>query len=196
MWSGTRYAAISGLVGGFLWAVTPLRQPIFDAGRSPDEGETFFRVYNLVLVAAVILLTVALGRLRREAPPVAGRLFATGWWTILAGHVLIVLGSVPAVILGDRLRDLVMGGQDLGFVGAMIAGLGGFLVGCRTLRGHRNLPAAGSWMLLLTLPLGFALLALLSAMGVPEDYLGLPLTVLYGGAWVVFGASWLRGQRA
>ncbi len=55
----TRSAASRGKwgVGGFLWAVTPLRQPIFDAGRTPDEGEAFFRIYNLLLIAIAIHAT-------------------------------------------------------------------------------------------------------------------------------------------
>jgi len=184
------------VAGGFLWAVTPLRQPIFDAGRTPDEGETFFRIYNLVLIAIAILLTIALVRLRREPTRVTSRLFATGWWTILLGHVLLLLGSIPAVAFGDQARNLVKGGQDLGFLGATIAGLGGFLLGVSTLFHHRRRAGVASWLLLLTLPLGFLTIALLSTMGVHEDYLGLPLTMLYGGAWIVLGWSWIRSQDA
>lgn len=191
---GQRQAGIAGVVGGLLWALTPLRQPIFDAGRTPDEGETFFRIYNLVLIAIAILLTVALLRLRREPGQVASRLFVPGWWIILVGHVLLLVGSLPAVVFGDQQRDLVMGGQDLGFLGAMIAGLGGLLVGASALlRGARRAGLA-SWLLLLTLPLGLLVTFLLTAAGVHEDYLGLPITILYGGAWVVLGWSWTRGR--
>lgn len=105
MWSPTdRLAGISAILGGVLWAVTPLRQPVFGAGRTPEEGELFFRAYNGLIVVVVVLLTAAL--LRHRAPSV-----------------------------------------------------------------------------------------LLSVAGVPEDYLGLPLTVLYGGAWVVLGLQ-LCGRRA
>ena len=175
-----RLAGISGMVGGFLWAVTPLRQPIFDAGRTPEEGETFFRMYNLVIIAIAVLLTIALVRLRRRPMRVTGRLFTAGWSTILVGHVLLLVGSLPAAVFGDQARSLVKVGQDLGFTGALIAGLGGFLVGVSTLRQHRRRAGTASWLLLLT------------AAGVPEDYLGLPLTVLYGGAWMVLGSSWLH----
>ncbi len=189
-----RYAGISGVVGGLLWALTPLRQPVFGAGRTPDEGVIFFRVYNLVLVIIAVLLTIALVRLRDELRE-SGRLFSVGWWTILVGHVLLFAGSVPAVVLGDSPRDLVMGGQDLGFLGAMIAGLGGLLAGIDMLRRRRS-PVLASWLLLLTLPVGCLGLALLGAVGVSDDVLGLPLTVLYGGAWVVLGWSWIRERNA
>lgn len=185
-----RHAALSGVVGGFMWAVTPLRQPVFDAGRTPDEGELFFRIFNLVLVAIVILLTIALLRLRGSSP---ARLFKTGWWTILIGHVLLLVGSIPAVLLGDAARGLVKGGQDVGFLGAMVAGLGGFLVGVSGRR-SRSIPKVALWLLLLTLPLGLLAISLLAAIGTPEDYLGLPLTVLYGGAWIVLGWSWIREE--
>ncbi len=77
--------------------------------------------------------------------------------------------------------------QDLGFLGAMIAGVGGLLVGVSTLRHHRRRAGAAPWLLLLTLPLGFLAIALLATMGAHEDYLGLPLTMLYGGAWIALG---------
>lgn len=191
-----RLAGVSGVVGGLLWAVTPLRQPIFDAGRTPEEGETFFRLYNLVVIAIVILLTIALLRLRREPARVTDRLFTAGWWTILTGHVLGLVGPLPAVAFGDQMRNLVKGGQDLGFIGAMIAGLGAFLVGVSALRHHRRRAGVASWLLFLTLPLGFLGIVLLSATGVDEDYLGLPVTMLYGGAWIVLGWSWLRSKDA
>lgn len=189
-----RHAGMAGVVGGLLWAVTPLRQPIFDAGRTPDEGETVFRVYNLVLIVIAILLTIALLRLRHERGQVAGRSFALGWWIVLVGHALILVGSLPAVVFGDQRRDLVMGGQDLGFLGAMIAGLGGLLVGISVLLRRGRGASLASWLFLLTLPLGILATVLLTAMGVHEDYLGLPVTVLYGGAWVALGSSWLQGQ--
>lgn len=189
-----RQAGLAGLLGGLLWAVTPLRQPIFGAGRTPAEGETFFRAYNLVLVAIALALTVALLRLR-SSRAAGGRLFSTGWWVILAGHLLVLVGSVPAVIFGGAAGPLVKGGQDLGFLGAVVAGLGAFLVGLAGVR-RRADPTAAWWLLLLTLPLGVVLTVLLTAAGVPEDYLGLPLTVLYGGAWIVLGWWWLRQDEA
>lgn len=191
-----RYGGASAVVGGLLWAVTPLRQPIFGAGRSPEEGVTFFRVYNLVIVIVAVLLTIALVRLRRDPTRSAGRLLVTGWWTILVGHALILLGSLPAVLVGDEPRSLVMGGQDLGFLAAMVAGLGGLGVGVSIVRHPEKRSDVAAWLLLLTLPLGFLVLTLLSAMGLHEDYLGLPLTILYGGAWVTFGSSWIRERPA
>ncbi len=183
-------AGFSGVVGGLSWAVTPLHQPVFDAGRTPDEGELFFRIYNLVLIAIALLLTAALFRLRGSSP---ARLFRTGWWAILVGHVLVLVGSVPAVLFGDAAGSLVRVGQDVGFLGAMVAGLGAFLVGVSALR-SRSRPSPAAWLLLMTLPLGLLAVTLLTAIGTPEDYLGLPLTALYGGAWTALGLSWLRGR--
>jgi hypothetical protein len=178
------------VLGGVLWAVTPLRQPVFDAGRTAEEGETFFRSYNGVLVVVAALLTVALLHLRDSART-AGKAAAVGWWIVLVGHVLLAVGSVPALLLGDGAPDLVTGGQDLGFLGAMVAALGALVLGV-ALRRHAVESSLAAWLLLLTLPLGIILTVTLDALGVPEDYLGLPLTVLYGGAWVVLGLRWLR----
>lgn len=186
----SRQAGLAGVLGGFFWAMTPLRQPIFGAGRTPDEGELFFRAYNLVLVAISISLTIALLRLR-DSHPASGRIFAIGWWTILIGHLALLVGSVPAVLLGGAARGLVRGGQDLGFLGAMVAGLGALLVGLSGLRTRAN-PTAAWWLLLLTVPLGLVLIVVLAAAGAPEDYLGLPLTISYGAAWIVLGWFWMH----
>lgn len=98
------------------------------------------------------------------------------------------------MVFGDQARNVVKVGQELGFLGAMIAGLGGLLVGVSILRHHRRRAGVAPWLLLLTLPLGFLAIALLATMGVDEDYLGLPLTMLYGGAWITFGVRWIRRQ--
>ena len=115
-----------------------------------------------------------------------------GWWTILTGHALVLAGSLPAVLLGDEARSFVKGSQDMGFLGVLVAGVGALLMGFSDQRQRqREIPTAASWLLLLTLPLGVLAIVLLSAMGTPEDYLGLPITMLYGGAWVVVGWFWI-----
>ena len=177
-------AGAGAVVGGLLWAVTPLRQPVLGAGRTPDEGVLVFRTYNLLLLVIAVLLT--LGLLRLPALVRArSRLSGIGWWMVLVGHVLLFLGSLPAVLLGGDLPDLVRGGQDLGFLGALVAAAGALLIGLRLRRGG-SAPAA-AWLFLLTLPLGVLATVALSALGTPVDYLGLPLTLLYGGAWIAAG---------
>ena len=75
----------------------------------------------------------------------------------------------------------------------LVAAVGALLMGFSGLR-QREIPTAAAWLLLLTLPHGLLAIVLLSAMGTPEDYLGLPITMLYGGAWVVLGWFWIRGR--
>jgi hypothetical protein len=86
---------------------------------------------------------------------------------------------------------MVTTGQDVGFVGAMVAALGALVLGAGTLR-QAQVPTIASILWLSTLPLGLGATTLLSAAGTPEDYLGLPLTLLYGAAFVVLGVSWTR----
>jgi nitrate reductase gamma subunit len=185
-------AGLCGITGGFLWAITPLRTPIFNAGETPEEGELVFRAYNGVLIVIAVLLTFALLCIR-ESHRGPSRLFTAGWWTILSGHALVLAGSLPAVLFGDQVRSLVMGGLNLGFVGAVIAALGALLLGVSRLR-QRTTPTAASWLFLLTLPVGLFATVPLSATGISEDYLGLPTTILYGGAWMVLGWSWIRND--
>ena len=155
---------------------------------------TFFRGYNLLVVVAVALMTLGLIELRRERLARATKAFATGWWIALAGHVLLAAGSIPAVIFGDRQRDFVMAAQDVGFLGAVVAALGGLVFGASALR-RRSLPRAPAVLFAAALPVGFVGIMVLDLLGAPEDVLGLPLTVLYGGAMIALAIAWRREGR-
>jgi hypothetical protein len=98
--SAQRQAGISGVVGGFLWAVGPLRQPIFDAGRTPDEGETFFRIYNFVLIAIAILLTIA-GKSKGSASTGHGDRYLAR----VLGEAAVMAGRSDT-FLGERYRRI------------------------------------------------------------------------------------------
>lgn len=181
--------------GGVLWALTPLRQPLFGAGDTPEQGVGVFRGYNLLIVAIVALMTVGLLRLRREAFSASTRVFPAGWWVVLAGHGLLVAGSLPAVVFGGQHRDVVMAAQDVGFLGAVAAVLGALVLGVSAVR-NGCAPRPAAVLFAASLPLGLLGIAVLGGLGAPEDYLGLPLTVLYGGAWVALALAWARGEGA
>ena len=85
-----------------------------------------------------------------------------------------------------------MAGQDLGFLGALVAGVGAVLLGI-ALRRAGVASRMGALLLILALPVGIAGVVLISAVGL-TDIAGLALTVPYGGAWVVFGNQ-LRSPR-
>jgi hypothetical protein len=76
-------------------------------------------------------------------------------------------------------------------LGALVAGLGALPIGIALLRA-RSAPRAGALLLVVALPVGIVGVIIVSAMGF-VDIAGLPLTVLYGGAWIVFGGH-LRSQ--
>ncbi|HEX2246864.1 MAG TPA: hypothetical protein VHH13_04865, partial [Arthrobacter sp.] len=132
-------AAVGAVIGGALWALTPLRQPIFNAGGHPSEGELFFRGYNAVGLIIVVLLTFALFQLGREGSRPRSWTFQVGWWIVLAGNAAMIVGSVPAIVLGGQAEALVEAGQDAGFLGAILAALGAILLGIAGLR-HRRMP--------------------------------------------------------
>lgn len=181
---------MAGMVGGTLWALTPLREPIL-GGRFP--GDPVFRPYNLVLLVIAVLLFVGLLALHARYRESYGRLGTAGVDVILIGYALLFLGSVPAVLLSPGgLRGLIMAGQDLGFLGALVAGVGAVLLGI-ALRRAGAASRLGALLLILALPVGFAGVVLVSAVGF-SDIAGLALTVPYGGAWVVFGNQ-LRSPR-
>lgn len=118
---------MASMAGGALWAVTPLREPLL-GGRFPEHP--VFRPYDLVLVVIVVLLIVGLLALHNRNKGNYGRLGAVGFVITLAGYALLFFGSLPAVLLSpDGLRGLIIAGQDLGFLGALVAGVGAILLG-------------------------------------------------------------------
>jgi hypothetical protein len=180
-----KWGGLASVVGGALWAVTPLREPIL-GGRFP--GHPVFRPYNLLLVVIAVLLTVGLLALHNRYKGRYGRLGSVGVIVIVVGYALLFFGGIPAVFLSpDSLRGLKMAGQDLGFLGALAAGIGAVLLGIALLRA-RAASRLGVLLLIIALPVGFVGVILVSAVGL-VDIAGLPLTVLYGGAWIILGGE-------
>jgi hypothetical protein len=180
-----KWGGLASVVGGALWAVTPLREPIV-GGRFP--GHPVFRPYNLLLLVIAVLLTVGLLALHNRYKGRYGRLGSVGVIVIVVGYALLFFGSIPAVFLSpDSLRGLKMAGQDLGFLGALVAGIGAVLLGIALLRA-RAASRLGVLLLIIALPAGFVGVILVSAVGL-VDIAGLPLTVLYGGAWIILGGE-------
>jgi hypothetical protein len=177
------------MAGGALWALTPLRQPLL-GGRFPEHP--VFRPYNLGLLVIVVLLAAGLLALRARHKESYGRLGKAGVVAVFVGYAMMFLGSVPAVLLSaEGSRGLILAGQDLGFLGALVAGLGAVPLGIALWR-TRSAPWAGALLLIVALPVGLAGVIFVSAMGF-VNIAGLPLTVLYGGAWIVLGGH-LRSQ--
>ena len=183
---------IAAMVGGALWALTPLRQGVFGGGRFP--GDSVFRPYNFVLVVIAVLLAVGLLALHTRYKERYGRLGTAGVVVIFVGYALLFIASISAVLLpSDSLRGLIMIGQDLGFLGALMAGVGAILLGV-TLWRARAVPRLGALLLIIALPVGLPGVIALGAIGF-EDSAGLALTVLYGGAWIVLGHQlWSEGS--
>ncbi len=173
--------------------MTPLREPLL-GGRFPEHP--VFRPYNFVLLVIAVLLALGLSALRARHRESYGRSGALGHFVILAGYAMLFLGSVPAVVLSpEGSRSLIRGGQDLGFLGALVAGLGAIPLGIALWRAGAA-SRAGAMLLVLALPVGFAGTTLVSAMGW-EDVAELPLTVLFGAAWVVLGSRlWTQVSKA
>jgi hypothetical protein len=184
---------LAGMAGGVLWALTPLRQPLL-GGRFPEHP--VFRPYNLVLLVIAFLLSAGLLALHARYKGSYGHLGTAGVVVVFVGYAMLFSGSVPAVVLSpEGSRELILAGQDLGFLGALVAGIGAVLLGIALLRTRptpRARPRAGALLLIAALPVGLAGVILVSGLGF-VNIAGLPLTVLYGGAWIVLG-SHLRTQ--
>lgn len=180
-----RWGGLASMIGGALWAVTPLREPLL-GGRFP--GHPVFRPYNFVLVVIAVLLIMGLLALHNRYRRRYGRLGTVGAIVIFVGYALLFFGSVPAVLFtSDGLRGLIIAGQDLGFLGALISGVGAILLGIALWRAQAA-SRLGALLLIIALPVGFTGTILVSAVGL-ADIAGLPLTVLYGGAWIILGTQ-------
>ncbi len=178
-----RWGGLASMVGGALWALTPLREPIL-GGRFP--GHLVFRPYNFVLLVIAVLLMVGLLALHARYKRAYGRLGTVGVVVIFVGYALLFIGSIPAVLLSaDGVRSLIMAGQDLGFLGALVAGVGTILLGIALWRA-RAASRLGALLLIIALPVGFIGVILISAAGL-VDIAGLALTVPYGVAWLLLG---------
>jgi hypothetical protein len=151
-------------------------KPVFGGGGLP--GHPVFRPYNLLLLVIAVLLILGLFALRVRYTGRYGWLGTVRVAVTLVGYALLLVGSIPAVLLpGNGPTGLIMAGQDLGFVGALVSG-------------------AGAILLVVALPVGIVGAVLVSAIGF-VDIAGLPLTVLYGGAWVTLGSQlWSQGSTA
>ncbi len=176
-----RWSGLAAMLGGALWAITPLREPLL-GGRFP--GDPVFRPYNFVIVVIAVLLTVSLLALHTRYKGSYGRLGTVGVVVIFVGYALLFVGSIPAVLFSAD-GSLIRIGQDLGFLGAVISAIGAVLLGIALWRA-RGTPRLGALLLIIAFPVGFLAVILVSAVGF-EDIAGLPLTVLYGGAWVMLG---------
>lgn len=179
-----RLSGLAAMVGGVLWAVTPLREPVFGGGGLP--GDAAFRPYNFVIIVIAILLATGLLGLHARYKRSYGRPGTVGAVVIFAGYALLLLGSIPAILFSaDGPMGLIKAGQDLGFFGAVISAFGAIFLGS-TLWRARATPRFGSLLLIIALPVGIIGVILVSAAGL-DDIAGLPLTVLYGGAWLILG---------
>lgn len=187
-----KWGGIAAMLGGALWALTPLRQDVFGGGRFPESP--IFRPFNFVVEVITILLIVGLVALHARHKRTYGRLGTAGVVVIFGGYALGFVGGIPAVLFpSDGLRDVIMIGQNLGFLSMLIAGVGAILLGIALWRA-RAVPRLGAQLLIIALPVGLPGVIALAAIGF-EDSAGLALTVLYGGAWIALGYQlWSKGS--
>jgi heme/copper-type cytochrome/quinol oxidase subunit 1 len=177
------WGGLAVMIGGPLWLATPLRDPVFGGGATPDHP--VFRPYNAVVAVIAVLLIVGLASLHARYKGTYRRLGKTGAVVIFVGYMFLLAGSIPAVLLDpDGSSDVIRIGQDLGFLGALVAGAGAILLGVALWR--TQAPRLAALLLILTLPVGLAGVIVISSIGL-VSVAGLAMTVPYGVAWMVLG---------
>lgn len=180
----TRWGGPAGMLGGLLWAITPLRDVVFGGGATPDHP--VFRPYNVVLILIAALLIVSLASLHAQYKGTYRRLGKAGIVVIFVGYALILIGSIPAVLLtSNGLQGLVSAGQDLGFLGSLVTAVGAILLGIALWRTQAASRAA-ALLLIITLPIGLPGIFVMSSIG-PISIAGLAMTAPYGVAWMILG---------
>jgi len=188
-----RRGGTAGLVGGTLWALAPV---VFMVHLDDTEPGTL--AFVAVAVAAwvagglsLVLLLVAVSRLRAGLTDGGGRLGAVGVVVSGLGLLAMVVGN------GTELTTLTFSGNesDLGhsafLIGFLVLVVGSLLLGIALLRGRREpmVRWAGALMVGMV-PLGIGLGVLLNAVA-PHTDLGFwaAITVPYGVAWILLGRS-------
>ncbi len=179
-----RWGGLAAMIGGALWAVTPLRDVVFGGGGTPDHPA--FRPYNIIVVAIAVLLIASLPGLHARYRETYRRLGKAGVVVIFGGYALILSGSIPAILFApDGLPGLIRAGQDFGFLGALVAGVGAIFLGTALWR-TQAAPRSGALLLMLTLPVGLPGVIVISSIGL-VSVAGLAMTAPYGVAWMVLG---------
>jgi hypothetical protein len=188
-----RRGGTAGLVGGALWALLPV---VFMVHLEDTERGTLAFVAVaaaawVVGVLSLVLLLVAVFRLRAGLADGGGRLGAVGVVVSGLGLLAMVLGN------GTELTTLTSGGteSDLGhfafLIGFLVLAVGSLLLGIALLRGRREplVRWAGALMVGMV-PFGIGLGLALNAVA-PHTDLGFwaAITVPYGIAWVLLGRS-------
>jgi hypothetical protein len=179
-----RWGGLAGMLGGLLWAVTPLRDVVFGGGGTSDHP--VFRPYNAVLVVVAVLLIMGLVSLHARYKETYRRLGRAGVVLAFGGYALVLAGSIPAVLLDpDDSFGLIRAGQDLGFFGALLAAVGAVFLGIALWR-TQAAPRLAALLLIVTLPVGFAGIFAISSIGL-VSIAGLAMTGPYGAAWMILG---------
>jgi hypothetical protein len=183
----------AGLVGGALWALLPV---VFLVHLDDTERGTL--AFVAVAAAAwvvgalsLVLLLVALSRLRAGLADAGGRLGAVGIVVSALALLAMALGN------GTELTTLTVSGResDLGhsafLIGFLALVVGSLLLGLALLRGRREPRVRWAGVLMVGMvPLGIGLGVALNAVA-PHTDLGFwaAITVPYGVAWVLLGRS-------
>jgi hypothetical protein len=190
----------AGLVGGALWALLPVVFMVHleDTARGTLAFVAVAAAAWVVGALSLVLLLVALSRLRAGIADGGGRLGAVG--VVVSGVALLAM----LVGNGTELATLTVSGteSDLGhsafLIGFLALVVGSLLLGIALLRGRREplVRWAGALMAGMV-PLGIGLGVLLNAVA-PHTDLGFwaAITVPYGVAWVLLGRSLSASGRA
>ena len=183
----------AGVVGGTLWALLPVVFLVHleDTARGTLAFVAVAAAAWVVGAVSLVLLLVALARLRSGLADGGGRLAAVG--VVVSGLALLAM----VVGNGTELATLTFRGteSDLGhsafLIGFLVLVVGSLLLGIALLRGRREPLVRWAGALLVGMvPLGIGLGVLLNAVA-PHTDLGFwaAITVPYGVAWVLLGRS-------
>jgi Ca2+/Na+ antiporter len=181
-----RWGGLAAMVGGVLWALSPIGEDLFGGGGHPQSPA--FRPFNLLVEIMSILLIVGLLAVHFRYNRTYGRLGRAGFVVILGSYALGFIGGIPALLFpfpSGTLRDVVMIGQGLGFLSALISGVGAVLLGIALWR-TRAVARLGALLLIIALPVGFPVVVALNFTRFMESA-GLAFVVPYGVAWVIVG---------
>lgn len=171
-----------GLLGGAIFSVYAIPDA-FDPETFSGTGDTAV-LYGHVLLVPLIFFLVGVVGLHRYHKDTYGRLGRASFYAVASGLILMISGFFYGYVLRRGQFD-IFGIEDGAFIVSMLSFfvlvvLGSIPLGYATYRA-RLLPSVAPLALILSVPIGFATLAVTNAYG----FVG--LVTPYGLGWVILG---------
>lgn len=176
MSSSTRWPGIACALGGVIWCLTLLLDPV--SGGAVRDTEARFRTWEAVILIAQVLLLIGVVGLAVSGAISDSWLGKTGLGLALIGRVVFILAEIHSIIRADDDTPLLP-------LGALLTAVGMLLTGIAVLQAHRWL-GWHRWTPLLTGLYPFVAMFPFVAL---TDEPSMVTIALWGLLWILLGIA-------